>query len=140
MENSLRTSMGLLAVAALLMVTGTANATLLYTFTIIAEAKGGTSGPIEEFAGNPTINNFGTVAFVARLPQEVVSTREVVFTGSGGPLTTIGGPPGNRIAGSAAINDAGEVTFLNGPTGVFKGSGGSVTTRACPVRAITESW
>jgi hypothetical protein len=102
-----------------------------YTFTQIADMS---PGPLS--VTGPAINNRGAVAFtVDRIgPQD-----QSIFTGAGGPLTTI------AVAGDAAfglerpsINDGGTVSFeatftagaLN-PT-VFTGNGGPLSTIAGP--------
>ena len=84
MKFPIRIAQTLIATLLIAIVVTQAKATS-YIFTKIAEAKGKTSGQIQEFAGNPSINNSGTVAFVARIPNPI----EAIFTGSGGALTTI---------------------------------------------------
>jgi hypothetical protein len=84
-----------------------------------------TAGPFKAFDGNPSINTAGTVAFIAQ-PD---SGGSGVFTGNGGPTTTI------AIAGSlnqpfqlfrsVSMNDAGTVAFLaslnSGGFGIYVG-------------------
>ena len=78
--------------------------------------------------GSPAINNAGTVAFLAVLDGSVG-----VFTGSGGPITTISRGIAS-INVFPSINDSGVVAFsgtvLTGQTGVFVGSGGHLNTIA----------
>jgi len=86
-------------------------------------------GPFESFIGGaPAINNVGTVAFLASLRGSAG-----VFTGNGGPLTTISNGIGS-INIFPSINDTGDVAFaakfLSGVSGVFVGSGGLLTTIA----------
>jgi hypothetical protein len=89
-----------------------------------------------------TINEAGTVAFYAR-----VTGGAGIFSGSGGPTTTIAGTSGpyNRFTRDGfmiplvdqtipAINDAGRVTFFaqldGGGTGIFSVLGGATATIA----------
>jgi len=93
--------------------------------TTIATVGGAFQGFI---GGAPAINNAGTVAFLA-----ILGGSAGVFTGNGGPLTTIStGIGGINIFPS--INDTGTVaftaTFLSGVSGIFVGSGGPLTTIA----------
>lgn len=107
-----------------------------YTFTKITDTKGQFS-----FFQSPSINNQGKVAFEAGLD----TGGEGVFTGSGGPTTTIATtsdfPPsssGPVVFSGPSINDSGTVAFiaayqrLESPLfiGLFTGAGGSLTTIA----------
>jgi hypothetical protein len=93
------------------------------------------NGPILQgpLLSDPTINDAGTVAFRARLGNSPSFTFSI-FTGNGGPLTTIASTTsGFTILGSPpAINDAGTVAFRgsNPFGGIFTGAGGSITTVA----------
>jgi hypothetical protein len=83
---------------------------------------------------NPAINDAGTVAFWARLGTSPSFTFSI-FTGDGGPLTTIattGSGGGFTLLGQVpAINDAGTVAFKgSNPGGFFTGAGGPTTTIA----------
>ena len=115
-----------------------------------ADGKGegifvGSGGPVTAIAseaGNPAwgfstdafygpkINDSGRAAFVGNRPDE--DTR--VFSGAGGPLTTIAGPPGYSITqGIPAINNTGTVAFAAFSSlpgvggGIFVGNGGPVS-------------
>lgn len=112
-----------------------------YVFTRIAD----TSGEFSSFSdsgghGAPAVNEHGVVAFFANLD----SGGSGIFTGSGGPTTTIAdtaGPfasfeqepvMGIFIAASPDINHVGRVVFYaeldGGERGVFTGDGVSTTT------------
>jgi hypothetical protein len=113
-----------------------------FTFTKIAD----TNNPYSFLDGFPSINNEGTVAFGTG--QEVTGSLftnaigQSIFTGSGGPLTTIAdiSGPYSFFGGNSSINDGGTVSFFatkkveggsifNGDAqGIFTGSGGSTTT------------
>jgi len=62
-----------------------------------------------QFAGSPSLNNSGTVAF------EAFFDGPGIFTGSGGPITTIATERMNglffNIIGSPSLNDSGTVAF-----------------------------
>ena len=77
-----------------------------YTFTNLYD----TSGPFGEFRTTPSLNNSGTVAFFA-----ILDTGERgVFTGSGGPTTTIADEGGRFIElppSSPSLNESGTVAF-----------------------------
>ena len=80
--------------------------------------------------GNPSINRAGTVAFATR-----AALGEAVFSGNGGPLTTIADTTGpfSSFSGtySTAINVSGTVAFTasldSGGGGYFASTGGVVT-------------
>ncbi len=87
-----------------------------------------TNGPVSSFAGGgggPSINDSGTVAFVAGLDAGGAA----ILTGNGGPLTTIADSSGpgsfSQILGvHPSINNGGTVAFLanfNSGTGVERG-------------------
>jgi hypothetical protein len=119
-------------VAGLLAEPGVA-ATVPYTFVNIAD----TSGPLP-LDGAPSgiaLNSSGTVAFFAQLDESTMFTQGI-FTGSGGPITTLydtRGPFGVFI-GAPSLNDLGTVAFSAlldaGGSGIFTGSGGPTTTIA----------
>jgi hypothetical protein len=96
-----------------------------YTFTDIAD----TAGPFGRFGVYPSINAAGTVAFEADLTNGQLG----VFTGRGGPVTTIaetgvGSPFGSF--GFPVINQRGTVAFVAGTsagTGIFTATRGAVT-------------
>ena len=77
----------------------------------------------------PAINDAGTVAFTIDVGGPVGSG---IFSGSGGPLTTIVVDGAFHPSGRPSINDAGLVAFNSAvaPEGVFTGSGGPITTIA----------
>jgi hypothetical protein len=104
-------------VAALALSVGNA-AAIPYTFTNIADS----SGPFAEFGFWPALNNRGTVAFPARLDI----SGEGIFTGRGGPITTIPDSIG-RGAGPPSINDSGMVAFSTGGE-IVTSKGGHTTT------------
>jgi hypothetical protein len=88
-------------------------------------------GSFSNFGIVPSINNAGTVAFQGT----IIGGREGIFSGSGGPLTTIAGTNGPVVVRGFSfaprINDTGTVAFvasLNNNTGIFTGSGGPITT------------
>ena len=103
-------------------------ASLAYTYVSIADIT--QPDPSGLTVAGPSINSAGGVAFLFS-PGAPADDR--IFTGNGGPLTTIttfqGGP-------RPSINDAGQVSFtrmlrLAGfGKGVFTGNGGSLTTIA----------
>ncbi len=107
------------------------------TFTKIADTRGALLG----VGRNPSINAAGTVAFRA-----FDTTAFGIFTGSGGPLTTIADNSGALILDIAdaepSINAAGTVAFQAGlrepgmpprDGGIFTGSGGPLTTIIDPI-------
>jgi hypothetical protein len=96
-----------------------------YTFTDIAD----TAGPFSRFGVFPSINAAGTVAFEADLNSGQLG----IFTGRGGPLTTIA-ETGNASPfggfGAPVINRRGTVAFeagLSPGAGLFTSSGGAIT-------------
>jgi hypothetical protein len=102
-----------------------------YTFTKIADC----SGVFANFGGGTSINAQGTVAFLANLD----AGGQGIFTGKGGPITTIVdnsqsfgsfGLFGN-FGGQPSINNAGIVAFTadfrGGGKGILTGSGGPLT-------------
>lgn len=120
-----RLTLRVLASAALLL-PGVAHG---YAFTNIAD----TTGPISGFYGGaPAISANGTVAFVAALD----GGGNGIFTGTGGPLTTVADSSGpfNSFFANPAINAGGTVAFWGfrdgGAEGVYTGNGGAVTTLA----------
>jgi hypothetical protein len=98
-----------------------------YTFTPIAGdiRRPGFAQTIDP----PAINNAGTVAFTVDVAGPVGSG---VFTGNGGPLTTIVTSGLVFPAGRPSINNTGVVAFVSvaGVQGEFVGSGGPITTIA----------
>jgi len=97
-------------------------ASTLYNFIPIADNSGSF-----DLLFPPSINNNGTVAFLATLR----SGGESILKGSGGPLTTIADTNGpfSDFGRGTSINDAGRVAF-RGDSGVFTGDGGPLTTVA----------
>src|SRR5262245_21322203 len=104
-----------------------------YTFTKIAD----TSGPYSQFdvPGAPSVNNAGTVTFLAGL--DAGAGAGGIFTGDGGLITTIADSAGPFVGiGSLgqypSISARGTVVFLGdldtGPRGIFTGDGGPLTT------------
>ena len=97
-----------------------------YTFIKVAD----NSGPFTSSFIN-TISSSGTVVFYAGTP-----TGFGVFTGSGGPVTTIADTSGpfSGFVGFPTINADGRVAFHatldSGGTGIFTGNGGPITTIA----------
>jgi hypothetical protein len=123
--------------ALLLCLPVTANAEpVTYNFTLIADNTGPISGSNSNIF--PSINSEGTVAFQAFLRNG----GEGIFTGGGGPLTTIAtnAPPspisqfGPGQFSGPSINDGGTVAFsavlVGGGFGIFTGGGGPLTTIA----------
>lgn len=107
-----------------------------FTFTRIADS----SGSFSKFS-KPCINDEGNVAFHAFLDSE----EQGMFMGSGETITTIvnSNDPAYRVEENFvgfidySINNQGSVVFLassSGPefSGIFVGSGGSITTIAEP--------
>ena len=97
------------------------------------------SGALSGIALVPSsLNASGTLAFPARHTPLV--DREGIFTGSGGPITTIADTSGPFFFGpngdpSLSLNDNGTVAFGaanpdTGEQGIFTGSGGATTTIA----------
>ena len=85
--------------------------TVAYHFTQIAPITGQSLSP-------PAMNNRGIVAF---------TDRSGVFTGNGGPLTSIVSPFSSptSASGNASINDSGTVAFgSSAAQGIYTGSGG----------------
>jgi len=94
------------------------------------------SGPFNDLffltqTGTPSLNDNGTVAFVAGLDVG----GEGIFTGSGRPPTTIvdtSGPFAN--VSDPSLNNSGTVAFRGqldaGGQGIFTGAGGAITTIA----------
>src|SRR5688500_12539870 len=78
-----------------------------YVFVNIAD----TTGPIAGGILSPQVNNAGTVVFRA-LRDAGAGGGQAVFTGNGGPLTTVADTAG-PISGffNPAINDAGQVAY-----------------------------
>jgi hypothetical protein len=107
--------------AATLAVTVGNAAAVPYSFNNIADSN----GPFSFFSA-PSLNNSGTVAFTALLD----TFEQGVFTGRGGPITTIVDTTGQE-AGSPSINDSGTVAFQasrgNGQE-VVTSKGGHTTT------------
>ncbi len=99
-----------------------------YKFINITDTSGA-FGEIDYYSGG--INDSGVVAFNATLDTGVRG----VFTGSGGPITTIADNTGiyNRFGGPD-INNSGVVSFSSmldsGGSGVYTKNGGLVTTIA----------
>ncbi len=83
---------------------------------------------------SPVINDAGTVALTAFIPPPFpVFTGPSIFTGNGGPLTTLISPDGNL--NEFALNNAGTIAFSKGNGYLSNGglftvgsSGGPVTT------------
>jgi hypothetical protein len=104
-----------------------------YTFKRIAD----NTGSFISFSFAPAINNDGTVVFQAlETPTPQNDSPEGVFTGRGGPVTTVAdsltGPFG-FFNSAPAINDAGEVAFLadspdESTTTLFKAGRRGLTT------------
>jgi hypothetical protein len=122
-----------LAVISLLLAWPLSGGAASYTFTKIAD----TSGPLSrfDFPGAPSVNDAGTVAFLAGLATG--GGAGGIFTGDGERITTIADSNG-PFSGTGgfgqfpAINARGTVAFLSaqktGPMGIFTGSGGPITT------------
>jgi hypothetical protein len=98
----------LLALVLALCLSTAASGQTTYTFTRIADNTGALSG----FNFPPSINNSGTVAFQAVEAQSGVA--EGVFTGRGGPVTTVADDQTGPFSffAEASINDKGEVAFV----------------------------
>jgi hypothetical protein len=99
------------ALALALCLSSTASGQTTYTFTRIADNTGALTG----FNFPPAINNSGTVAFQAvEAPTPQNNGPEGVFTGRGGPVTTVAdsltGP--FSFFAEASINDNGDVAFV----------------------------
>jgi hypothetical protein len=102
------------------------------SFVNIADTR---LGQFLSISDSPTISSNGIVAFEAAL----VSGGEGVFTGSGGPVTTIADSTGvfRTFSAHPSVNAGGTVAFraqldtLN--TGIFTGNGGLVTPIATDV-------
>ncbi len=99
-----------------------------YSFTQIADSTGGFS----DFGTAPSINASGIAAFLGTLSAGGTG----IYTGSGGPLTTIAlssEPTFSSFgSGGTPINAAGKVAFLGnldaGSNGIFIGDGVTTTT------------
>jgi hypothetical protein len=111
---------------------------ITYQYTLIAE----TSGSFSSLGQMPTINNAGTVAFIAGGGGVIR-----FLTGSGGAFTTIAdsnGPISTFTGPVGAINDSGTVAFFatldTGVRGIFAGNGGPLTTIATEGGPFTSSF
>jgi len=98
--------------------------------TIADESDGFTS-----ISGDPSINDFGAVAFDGN-PEGPDAER--IVRGSGGPLTEIARAGSaqrfDSFTADVSLNNLGRVAFtgelnVDGDEGLFEGSGGPVTTR-----------
>jgi hypothetical protein len=99
---------------------------ITYTFMAIADniRRPGFSQTIDA----PALNDLGTVAFTIDVAGPVGGG---IFTGNGGPLTTIVTTVPLFPSGHPSLNDAGTVAFRDAAgQGVFAGSGGPITTIA----------
>ena len=113
----------------------------IYDFTLIATSN---TGPLHNL-GVPSINDSGAVAFQASL----TAGGNAVFTGSGGPLTTIVNSNGGvfntfSLGAQPMINNSGTVAFFgqlnpgaagnpsstSATNGIFTGNGTTITTIA----------
>ena len=96
------------------------------TTTTIADS----SGTFNTFGDFVSLNDTGTVAFLANLDN---SGGSGIYTGSGGTMTTIAQTGGefSGLTTSPSMNDSGTVAFLAnltaGGSGIFTGSGGATT-------------
>jgi hypothetical protein len=107
-----------------------------YNITQIAHS----GGSFFNILGSPSINNSGTVAFFAYVRDSIVDhPRPGVFTGNGGPVTTIADSRDSDIFSSffsePSINDNGIVAFVGilkprGEWGIFASNGLTRTTIA----------
>ncbi|MDJ0900572.1 MAG: calcium-binding protein [Xenococcus sp. MO_188.B8] len=116
------------------LIKGETNTYNSYTFTKIAD----TSGSFDYLFAS-SINDSGTVVFSARLDN---GSREIIFTGSGGELTTIVDTSSSfdyETFGDPVINNNGTVVIYAAQldnsnavidSGIFTGSGGEITTIA----------
>jgi hypothetical protein len=105
----------------------------------IFTSNGGSLTTITDTSGSlgflltPSINNSGTVAFKASFDGGTlngVGPGVGIFTGNGGPLTTISldADASGILVSNPAINDSGTVTFADNESGdIFTGSGGPLT-------------
>jgi hypothetical protein len=111
---------------------GTTSAQAGYIYTKIAEVSGNSVLDI------PAINNAGTVVFKM---QNNSTGLQNIFTGTGGPLTTVVTNQGGTYLGfsdAPVINASGSVAFLAGQRtaggssglGIFRADGNSITTIA----------
>lgn len=98
--------------------------------TIASDASDPAGGFLTSAGYGPKINDSGRATFAGNLPGKPVR----VFSGTGGPLTPIAGPPDYEIdQGIPAINNAGLVAFGAVSTipgvggGIFVGNGAAVT-------------
>jgi hypothetical protein len=98
--------------------------------TIADESDGFTS-----ISGNPSINDFGAVAFDG---NPVGPDRELIARGSGGSLTEIARAGSTRqfdsFTADVSLNNFGRVAFTgelnpDGDEGLFEGSGGPIASR-----------
>ena len=90
------------------------------------------SGPLNYFGSAPSLNEVGTVAFVAGVGG-IDGGSYGIYSGNGGPLTTIADVSGPFSAfpsfsfGNPPINDSGTVAFIAGldagGAGIFTGDG-----------------
>jgi hypothetical protein len=102
-----------------------------YVFTEIARAPAFAES--DEFTGFPTapsINSLGVVAFNA-----TTVSKEGIYTGAGGPITTIAETGGDFVdfTSASAINSAGQVAFhatTASSIGVYRSDGATTTTIA----------
>ena len=121
-------SISRLLVAAVLLVWPLSAAAVEYTFTKIVDSSGDFIG---QAFGPPALNNGGTAAFSAGSP---FFTHKGMFTGSGGPLTTILELNSSLFnVAVPSINDNGTVAFVGrfgfaGDDAILTGSGGPITT------------
>ena len=121
MRNAFLVSCGLLSVGFLASVSRAD-----FVFTRIADSTQGYSN-----FSFPSVNDGGLVAFRA----DTASGMTGIFTGTGGTVATAITRPLNTIAGPAAINDAGQISFVDfAADGTGRGiavnriTGGTVTT------------
>lgn len=98
---------------------------------LIADSK--LNGLLRIGVGSPSINAAGTVAFESI--RSDLGTPSSVFTGNGGPLTTIvtTSRTGFGAFGNVAINDAGKIVFS---AGLSNGVQGIFTTPGTPVDIV----
>jgi hypothetical protein len=102
-----------------------------YEFTLIAD----TSGALAGFSATVSLNNRGTVSFIAATS----AGEPAVFTGNGGPLTLLAngnGPFDGFGAWNTSINASGTVAF-NGD--LIDGGGGMFTASRRGIAAIGPS-
>ena len=122
------TGAALMSLLISLLVAGEAKA-ISYTFTKIAD----TSGSFDFFL-NAAINDSGLVAFEASLDTGSNGLFDGIFTGSGGPITTLVDTSGpfNDFFFPPSINNGGTIAFGarldTGGAGIFTSNGGLITT------------